>query len=113
MPADVVGTVLTWKDGILIGIGIGLWFNARGRRHQGERLGALERGMVLLAKVAGVDLDEDSSPGRPRERKPPPREAPPWPLCTHPSGCLAKADVEGGRCPMHREPGWPWDKRGP
>lgn len=26
---------------------------------------------------------------------------PPWPLCTHPSGCLAAADREGGRCPKH------------
>lgn len=68
MPIDV-GTVLTWKDGILLGIGIGLWLNSRGRRHQGERLGVVERAIVVLAKSAGVDLDEDSDPGRPRKKR--------------------------------------------
>lgn len=58
--------LLTWKDGILIGIIIGQALNARGRRHQGERLGTLEKAVVALAKSAGVDL-EDSSPGRPRK----------------------------------------------
>jgi hypothetical protein len=58
--------LLTWKDGILIGIVIGQALNARARRSQGERLGTVEKALVALAKSAGVDL-EDSSPGRTRK----------------------------------------------
>ncbi len=25
----------------------------------------------------------------------------PWPLCTHPEGCLVRVDVEGARCKRH------------
>ena len=59
--------ILTWKDGILIGIIIGHVLNARGRRHQGERLGTVEKAVVALAKSAGVNL-EDSQPGNTRRK---------------------------------------------
>lgn len=64
-----VATLLTWKDGLLLGVLIGLWLNARGRRHQGERLGVVERAIVAIAKSKGIDLEEDSNPGRQRARK--------------------------------------------
>jgi hypothetical protein len=33
------------------------------------RIGTVERAIVAIAKTAGVELDEDSDPGKPRRRK--------------------------------------------
>lgn len=54
-------STLTFKDGILVGILIAQWFNARGRRDQGIRLGKLEK---LAAKHFGLDEDDESKPRR-------------------------------------------------
>jgi len=58
-------SVLSWKDWILVGVGIGIWIANRGRRHMGERLGAVEKIAAVLARLSGVEV-EDSGPGRPR-----------------------------------------------
>lgn len=44
--------VLTWKDWVMVGVIVGLWLANRGRRVQGERIGALEK---ALARVLGID----------------------------------------------------------
>jgi hypothetical protein len=59
-------SVLTWKDWILVGVGIGIWIANRGRRHMGERLGAVEKIAAVLAKLSGVEVDD--RPARPRRR---------------------------------------------
>jgi hypothetical protein len=62
-------SVLSWKDWFLLGVVVAMWFNARARRAQGERLGTVEKAIVAIAKTAGVELDEDSDPGKPKRRK--------------------------------------------
>lgn len=69
MPFDP--NVLTWKDWILVGWAAAMLWNSRSRRSQGERLGTVERAVAVVAKAAGVDLDEESNPGQQRRRKPP------------------------------------------
>jgi len=83
---NVDPSVLSWKDWLIVGWGLATLWHARSRRSQGERLGTVEKAIVLIAKAAGVELDEESSPGRPRrprrssghdnERTPP--ERPPF-----------------------------------
>jgi len=63
-------SVLTWKDWILVGVIIGQALAARGRRFMGERVGAVERAVLVIAKSAGVELDPDSNPDlRPRLKR--------------------------------------------
>ena len=61
-------SVLSWKDWILVGVALGIWIANRGRRHMGERLGSVEKITAVLSKLAGVETDHDSGPGRPRRR---------------------------------------------
>jgi hypothetical protein len=62
-------SVLSWKDWFLLGAVFAHLLNARARRDQGMRIGTVERAIVAIAKTAGVELDEDSDPGKPRRRK--------------------------------------------
>jgi hypothetical protein len=62
-------TVLTWKDWLIVGWALATLWHARSRRSQGERLGTVEKAIVLIAKAAGVELDEESNPGRPRKSR--------------------------------------------
>jgi hypothetical protein len=48
MNVDPAALGLTWKDGMLIGIIIGQWLNARGRVSQGQRIGRLEELLAAL-----------------------------------------------------------------
>lgn len=61
-------SVLSWKDWLIVGWALATMWHARSRRAQGERLGVVEKAIVALAKSAGVELDDDSSPGQPRKR---------------------------------------------
>ena len=63
MPVDP--SVLSWKDWLIVGWGLATLWHARSRRSQGERLGTVEKAVVLIAKAAGVELD-DERPRRPR-----------------------------------------------
>jgi hypothetical protein len=55
-------THVSWHDVLLLGIAIGIWIGQRGRRVQGERIGALEK---AIAKALGVTLGG----GGPKEGK--------------------------------------------
>lgn len=44
--------LLTWKDGLLLGIIIGQYLNARGRIDQGRRLGQVEKKLAELLGIA-------------------------------------------------------------
>jgi hypothetical protein len=57
-------SVLTWKDWIMVGVGIGIWIANRGRRHMGERLGTVEKITAVLAKLSGVEVDDRRPPRR-------------------------------------------------
>lgn len=58
--------ILTWKDGIYIGVAIGIAIANYGRRHMGERLGTVEK---LIAAELGLDLDSKQRlPAKRRER---------------------------------------------
>ena len=47
---------LSWKDGLLIGVIVGQWLNARGNRDRGRRLGDVEAKVAeLVGSVLGGD----------------------------------------------------------
>lgn len=58
---------LSWKDGLLIGVIIGQWMNARARRDQGRRIGDLERALSRVLRLDDSGKHEaPSEPGRSR-----------------------------------------------
>jgi hypothetical protein len=58
---------LSWKDGLLIGVIIGQWMNARARRDQGRRIGDLERALARALRLDDSEKHEvPSEHGRPR-----------------------------------------------
>lgn len=62
------GRMPAWKDWFLFGLAAGYWLNLHARRRQGERIGVVEKAVVALARSAGVQLDEDSNPGRQKRK---------------------------------------------
>ena len=59
---NVDPTVLSWKDWLLVGVSIGLWLGNRGRRHMGERVGALEKAVAAALGLAGDSAKHERKP---------------------------------------------------
>jgi hypothetical protein len=64
MPFDP--SALSWKDGLIVGWILAHVLGERARRFQGVRIGKLEQ---IVAKVLGVDPDDDDAETGKRDRK--------------------------------------------